>query len=272
VIRAAREFFQHEPRNALGALCHVGYRHRFRPWLPLTRRFAMPAIWVDSLVMYALTAARIGRISGDRELERFGYRQPALFAAHLQRADGLFRHAYHLRTGRTVPHSCSSWLRGHAWAMTAMVDMLEQMPEDDPGRPEIVRILGRAAEGLVDARLPGWGLWPSLLPLRVPGSGPEVSGSLLAAYAMVKGHRLGALRARFFELGAEVFRDACGFLRWQGFDRYGMSGMSGPTNASSFAWCYGPPLVRPAPDAGYGVAGFLLLALELGLARRAPSG
>jgi unsaturated rhamnogalacturonyl hydrolase len=267
VIRAAREFFRTEPRNALGALCHVGYRHRFRPWLPLTRRFASPGIWVDSLVMYALTAARIGRVAGDRELERFGYRQPALFAAYLQRADGLFQHAHYLRTGRTVPRTGASWLRGHAWAMTAMADMLEQMPANDPERPEIVRIFGRAAEGLAGARLPGWGLWPSLLAASAPGSGPEVSGSLLAAQAMVKGHRLGVLRARFLELGAEVFRAACGFLRWQGFDRYGIRGISGPTNASSFEWGYGPPLVRPAPDAGYGVAGFLLLARELVLAQ-----
>jgi rhamnogalacturonyl hydrolase YesR len=267
VIDAALEFFRNEPRNALGALSHVGYRHRFHAWLPLTRRYTVPAIWVDSLVMYALTAARVGRVSGDHELERFGCRQPALFAEHLQRADGLFQHAHYLGTGRTVPRGHASWLRGHAWAMTAMVDMLEQMPEESAERPGIARIFGRAAQGLEALRLPGWGLWPSLLTRRALGLEPEVSGSLLAAYAMAKGQRLGVLPGRFLVLAAEVLRDACGFLRWQGFDRYGVAGISGPTNPSAFEWCYGPPLVRPTPDAGYGVAGFLLLARELALAR-----
>jgi rhamnogalacturonyl hydrolase YesR len=266
-IEAALEFFRNEPRNAFGALSHVGYRHRFHAWLPLTRRYTAAAIWVDSLVMYALTAARIGRVSGDHELERFGYRQPALFAERLQCTDGLFKHAHYLGTGRTVPRGRTSWLRGHAWAMIAMVDMLEHMPEKDPERPGIARILGRAAHGLVALRLPGWGLWPSLLTRRALGSEPEVSGSLLAAYAMAKGHRLGVLPGRFLALAAEVLRDACGFLCWQGFDRYGVTGISGPTNPSAFEWCYGPPLVRPTPDAGYGVAGFLLLARELALAR-----
>jgi len=262
-LALARGFFATEPVNELGVRDHVGARHRFRPWLPLTRRFTRPAIWVDSLVMAVLTEARLAALDGDPA--RLGEVSDAalVYVEHLQAPGGLFKHAYYYVPDVTAPRGEAAWLRGHAWAMLALGELIELLPVEHPRRPALVESFRRGARGLVAARATPGGLWPTLLGHDGARNPAEVSGSLLAGYALAKGHRLGLVEGWAL---AAARRTWGGMLHELGSGRdhsLHLGGASGPTNPSVRPSSYTSPLRREARDAGHALAGLLLLASEL---------
>jgi len=262
-VRLAREFFATEPENELGVRDHVGARHRLRPWLPLTRRFTRPAIWVDSLVMAVLTEARLAALQGDpAQLER-ACEAALVYAEYLQTSSGLFKHAYYYVSDRTAPRGDSCWLRGHAWAMVTLVELIEQVPADHPRRPALVDAFRRAARGLVAAPTAPGGLWPTLLAYDGSPNPAEVSGSLLAGYAIAKGNRLGLVDRGARAAARRAWRGMLDELETARDHSLHLGGASGPTNASLRPGSYTSPLRREARDAAYALAGLLLLASEL---------
>jgi hypothetical protein len=113
-------FLKTEPVNGLGALNHVGAEHRFYPFLPKTRNFVGDSIWVDSIVMYALTSLRLSEQVNNLELLNFAIKQPLIFSEKLQQSNGLFKHAYYFEKQNLTPVN-SYWARGNGWMATALM-------------------------------------------------------------------------------------------------------------------------------------------------------
>jgi len=260
-------YLRREPRNALGAIDHLGANSRLRRWAlrsglltPLLGRPPFPyhwahSIWVDSLVMYALVAVRYGDDRGDPALFEFGLRQPGIFAGVLQDpATGLLGHAWDVPAGRRIG---ATWLRGNGWVGAAVVDMLERVPPGHPRRPELERVLRDLARGLLARQLPS-GLWDTYVDR--PGAGyPEASGSALAAYALAKGARQGVLPPAARAAARRTFRALTSRLRERP-NGYAVCGTSVATSA------FPPRVYRLIPrrcDVDYGEGAFLLLAGEL---------
>ena len=89
------------------------------------------------------------------------------------------------------PHS---WGRATGWYAMALVDVLEDLPRDYPGRAILLSILERLAIALRNVQDPATGLWYQVL----DQSGREdnyleASGSCMAVYAFAKAVRLGYL-------------------------------------------------------------------------------
>lgn len=250
-VEAVARYLHQAPRNELGALDHLD------PRTPLGRLYPS-SIWVDSLVMAALTAAYVGRALDDPELLAFAHAQPAIFAGHLQDpSTGLFRHAYLVERGHARPQGETFWLRGNGWVALALVELLETMEPGTPERFSTLVILRRLAAGLHAHRRHD-GTWPTLLDDRT--TRVETSGTALVALALAKGARLGLLPAWHRDEARTTLRT---LERRDLRDRLGgpvVTGISGPTIPGRRA---GYMAVTHRADQPYGVGAYLLLAAEL---------
>lgn len=95
--------------------------------------------------------------------------------------------------------SAHAWGRAVGWYMTALVDVLELLPESANDRGALLTILKAMAQKLLLVRRDG--VWQQVLdcPGRM-GNYAEASGSSMIVYALLKGARLGLLTP---EIGRE---------------------------------------------------------------------
>lgn len=244
------DYLRTAPRNPLGALDHLDPRTR------LGRLYA-PSIWIDSLVMYGLTAAWVGRALDDPELVALAHAQPVIFATHLQDPNtGLFRHAYLYKREHTRPESDAFWLRGNGWVALALVELLATMEPEQPEYLSTLVILRRLAAGLTGHRTPA-GTWTTVVD--APRTYEETSGTALVAFALAKGARLGLLPPEYREQARQTLRTLNARLRPRR-DGPSLRGTSGPTIPSRRA---GYAAVSRSADVPYGVGAYLMLTAEL---------
>ncbi|HNZ37574.1 MAG TPA: glycoside hydrolase family 88 protein, partial [Candidatus Marinimicrobia bacterium] len=86
------------------------------------------------------------------------------------------------------------WGRAMGWYAMALVDVLDFLPADHHGRPEIIAILKRLADAVVKVQDPTTGVWYQVLDKGgQPGNYLESSASCMFVYSLAKGVRLGYL-------------------------------------------------------------------------------
>ena len=129
----------------------------------------------------------------------------------LDQATGLYRHAWDESRSMfwadpETGLSAHSWGRAVGWLSMALVDVLEIMPEDVPGRESLVDIVRHLAE-----TLPSWadsetGMWYQVLdsPAR-EGNYLESSCSVMFIYMYLKALRLGVLDASVCDYACELY-------------------------------------------------------------------
>jgi unsaturated rhamnogalacturonyl hydrolase len=97
-------------------------------------------------------------------------------------------------TGRS-PHV---WARAMGWYGMALVDVLENFPEDHPKRDTIAKIFARFATAVVKFQDKKTGLWFDIVDLlKRDQNYVEASASCMLVYALAKGVRMGVLPKRF---------------------------------------------------------------------------
>lgn len=248
--RALAEPVAHYLRTARrtkdGGLNHFG--------VSLWSRFYPESMWVDSLMMVGVFAARWGRATGDETMTRFALEQPPLFA-HVLRdpASGLFRHAWWVRARRAVPGGRGNWLRGNGWVLASLVEVLAAAPAAHPGRVALVDMLEDLAVTVVPHQLPS-GLFTTVLGRP---SYPETSGTALVAYALLAGVDAGHLPSRFAEPAMRAFRALVAGLE----RRSGVTSMRDISTATMPYPAWGYALIPRVRDAPHGVAAMILAGI-----------
>jgi unsaturated rhamnogalacturonyl hydrolase len=233
-------------RTTDGGLNHFGVSR----W----SRFYPESMWVDSLMMYGVFAARFGRAMKDEAMTRFAVEQAPLFARVLRDpGSGLFRHAWWVRARRTVPRGKGNWLRGNGWALASLVEVLEAVPADHAGRGALVAMFGELARALVRHQLPS-GLLPTVLGRP---SYAETSGTALCAYGWLAGLDAGYLPEAFEEPAERAYRALIGGLerRPDGLSMRDISTATMPYPSWGYAFI---PRVR---DASHGIAAMILAGI-----------
>ena len=255
--RKVASYLASEPRNAVGAIDHLGANSLYRA-LAIASVILEPwarSIWCDSLMMYGVFAAQWGHSQNDPALLDFGAAQPAIFAALLQDpVTGLFTHAWDVRHARPLG---VRWLRGNGWAAASTLDILDELPANHPRRAQLERIAKDHLRGLAAVQMSS-GLWDSVCD-RPGASYAESSGSALAAYALAKGARMGLAPAGARAKARHAFEALVARLERR-TDGFAVAGVSGATNPTPM-WIY--TLVPRTADKDYGTGSFLLLAEEL---------
>jgi len=160
----------------------------------LARQRPLPVtLWLDDLYMSVPGLAQMGALTGERRYFDDAVRQITQFSDRMFVADkGLYMHAW---AEGMEPHPAFHWGRANGWAVMAMVELLEVLPANHPGRAAVMAQLRMHIAGL--ARLQsGTGLWHQLLDR--PDSYLETSASAMYAYAIARAINRGWVNRRTY--------------------------------------------------------------------------
>ena len=152
-----------------------------------------PDFRTEDMFMNGAVLGRAYKLTGELRyadlLSRF------LLESRIQKEHGLF---WHCRSASYF------WGRGNGFAAMGLAETLTYLPEDHPGRPEVLVMYRRLMESLRRLQHPS-GLLTQVLDF--PGSYPEFTSACMMGYAMARGLRLGLLGPEFKESAD---------LAWQG--------------------------------------------------------
>lgn len=224
------------------------------------------SVWVDSLMMLGVFAARWGRASGDRRLLEIAATQPAAYAAVLQDPGGLWHHAWWHRRRRPVPAGVF-WGRGNGWVVASLPMIMEELRlaggfEHDLATMAL--LLERTSAALLACqRADGW--FGTLLD--EPGR-PEASVTSLIGGGWLHAVRLGVLDERFAGPALRAVAAVDRTIQWRvgpdGLRQWSLPGISGPTIPVP---AVGRRAYRAVPlgrDHSHGLAAQLWAALRAG--------
>ncbi len=166
----------------------------------LARNRPLPnTLWLDDLYMSVPCLAQAGKLSGDRRFFDDAAKQILQFSDRMfVKEKKLFMHAW---VQEMDYHPAFHWARANGWALMAMAELLDVLPENHPDRQRILALFRQHAEG-VTARQGHAGLWHQLLDRTE--SYEETSASAMFVFAIARGINRGWLDARAFGPAASL--------------------------------------------------------------------
>lgn len=170
-------------------------------------------MWLDGLYMASPFLAQYAKAFGEPALFDDVVKQFVLMETHARDPKtGLLYHGWDEsrqqkwadpKTGL----SKNFWGRAMGWYAMALVDTLDFVPRDHPGRKDLVAILDRLAAAVVRVQDPKTGVWWQVLDQ--PGREKnylEASVSSMFAYALLKGASTGVLDTKYGQAGARAYQ------------------------------------------------------------------
>lgn len=138
-------------------------------------------LWLDDLYMSVPALAQMGALTGERKYFDEAVLQVHQFAGRMfNKERGLFMHGW---VQGMTEHPEFYWARANGWALMTLVELLDVLPADHPGRPDVLDLLKRHVRGLT-ARQSGSGFWHQLLDR--DDSYLETSATAIYTYAMAR--------------------------------------------------------------------------------------
>jgi unsaturated rhamnogalacturonyl hydrolase len=117
-------------------------------------------LWLDDLYMSVPAIAQMGKLTGDRKYYDEAVRQITLFSQRMfNKEKGVYMHGW---VESMDVHPQFHWGRANGWALMTKVEILEVLPEDQPGRQMILDLLKAHIKGLASYQS-GDGFWHQLL-------------------------------------------------------------------------------------------------------------
>jgi unsaturated rhamnogalacturonyl hydrolase len=162
------------------------------------------------------------------------------------------------------------WSRGMGWYMMALVDVLENFPEDHPERKYLLKILNETSEALLKVRDNETGLWYQVLDLGgKEGNYIEGSGSAMFTYTFAKAAKKGYLLEKYQEIAEASFDSMIEVLIEKDEEGFpvltnvcGAAGLGGdPYRMGDYDYYINEKRIN---NDRKGVAPFILAAIELG--------
>ena len=155
----------------------------------LARNRPMPdTLWLDDLYMSVPALAQMGALTGDAAYFDDAVKQIVQFSARMYVSENkLYRHGW---VEAMEPHPAFHWARANGWAIVAMAELLEVLPESHPGRAAVLAQYRAHVAGLAAVQ-DGSGRWHQLLDR--PDSYLETSASAMFVYAIAHGINRGWL-------------------------------------------------------------------------------
>lgn len=197
-----------EPRalDDAGALCaamiktvRTGGAPALRPWIDnfaqyiSTKEFRLNdgtlarnrpqknTLWLDDLYMSVPALAQMGKLTGDNKYYDDCVKQILQFSERMfNKEKGVYMHGW---VQEMETHPQFHWARANGWAILAMVELLDVLPETHPDRKKILAQLQAHAKGLASYQS-GEGFWHQLLDR--PDSYLETSATAIYAYCFAR--------------------------------------------------------------------------------------
>jgi unsaturated rhamnogalacturonyl hydrolase len=152
-------------------------------------------LWADDLYMSISFLARMGDLTGDPQYFNDAIRQVNNFTKYLYNEQTQLY--YHCWYSDLKKNGVAHWGRCNGWVMMAQVDLLEYLPEDFPGREELLRILRQQILGVSRYQSES-GLWFQLLDRN--DSYLETSCTAMFTYGIAKAVNQGWIDSRYLSI------------------------------------------------------------------------
>jgi unsaturated rhamnogalacturonyl hydrolase len=152
-------------------------------------------LWADDLYMSIVFLSRMGKWSGENKYFDDAILQVENFTRYLYNPKTeLYYHAWYndLKT-----NGVAHWGRCNGWVMMAQVELLDNLPENYPGREQLLKILFQQIQGI--ARYQNvTGLWHQLIDKN--DSYLETSSSAMFTYSIAKAVNKGWIDKRYISI------------------------------------------------------------------------
>jgi unsaturated rhamnogalacturonyl hydrolase len=180
-----------------------GYWHKqIYPW----------QMWLDGIYMGSSFMVQYAKQFNSPEWFDVAVRNTKLiYEKTLDPATGLLMHAWDESRQQKWcdPETGKShypWSRAIGWYTMAIVDILDYLPADHPGREDMISILRNTCDALMKVRDPEKGLWYQVLNMGGrEGNYIEGSGSAMYTYVFAKGAKLGYLDKKYLDIANDSF-------------------------------------------------------------------
>jgi rhamnogalacturonyl hydrolase YesR len=138
-------------------------------------------LWLDDLYMSVPALAQAGKLTSEKKYFDDAVKQVLQFSKRMFNKEfGVYMHGW--VEGMTV-HPEFHWARANGWAIMAMTELLDVLPETHPGRKAVLQQLQAHIRGLATYQSDG-GLWHQLLDKS--DSYLETSASAMYTYCIAK--------------------------------------------------------------------------------------
>jgi rhamnogalacturonyl hydrolase YesR len=179
---------------------HIVYNQFRLPDGTLARKDPQPqTLWLDDLYMSVPALAQMGKLTGDGKYFDDAAKQILQFSARMfNKQLGIYMHGW---TTNSPEHPEFHWARANGWAVLAMVELLDVMPENHPQRNAVLEQLRAHLKGLASYQS-GEGRWHQLLDRN--DSYLETSASAMFVYAMARAINRGWVSAVAYGPAAQL--------------------------------------------------------------------
>ena len=150
-------------------------------------------LWLDDLFMSVPALAQMGAYSGDQKYFDDAVKQVQLFSKRMfNEQKGLFMHGW---VQEMDEHPQFHWARANGWAVMTMVELLEVLPKDHPGREMVLELLKKHIRGLANYQS-GQGFWHQLIDRNDTYS--ETSATAIYTYSIARAINRGYVDAKVY--------------------------------------------------------------------------
>ena len=150
-------------------------------------------LWLDDMYMGIPALAQMGKLTGDKKYYDDAIRQVLQFSARMFNANlNIYMHGW---VQGMQPHPEFHWARANGWAMLAMTELLNVLPENYPGRDKVLHQLQLHIKGLTPLQS-GKGFWHQLLDRN--DSYLETSATAIYAYCIANAINKGWIDAKAY--------------------------------------------------------------------------
>lgn len=150
-------------------------------------------LWLDDLYMSVPALAQMGKLTGEAKYYDDAVKQVLQFSKRMFNKDlGIYMHGW---VESMSVHPEFHWARANGWALMAMTELLDVLPQTHKGRKEVLQQYGAHVKGLA-AYQSGQGFWHQLLDK--PDSYLETSATAIYTYCIARGVNNGWLDAKTY--------------------------------------------------------------------------
>lgn len=259
-MKSLRSQLEKQPRTLSGGFWH--------------KKIYPNQMWLDGLYMGAPFYSKFNTtFEKGNKLDDIAFQFELIWEHTIDKETGLLYHAWDESkqidwADKETGQSPNFWSRSMGWYLMALVDVLDDFPENHPKREVLILYLNELSKSLVKFQDDS-GLWYQVTNMGTrEGNYLEASGSCMFTYAFAKGVRKGYLPEEFFQFAIKAFEGIVNELIQVDVDGEvhitqvcGSAGLGGnPYRDGSFDYYINEPIKI---DNLHGTAPFILAANEI---------
>ncbi|MDB5211072.1 MAG: glycoside hydrolase family 88 protein [Sediminibacterium sp.] len=166
---------------------------RFKDGTLARNRPQKNTLWLDDMFMGIPALAQMGKLTGDQKYFNDAVKQVLQYSERMFNKNlGVYMHGW---VEEMTVHPEFHWARANGWAMMAMTELLDVLPETHPKRKQVIEQLQAQIKGIASYQS-GEGFWHQLVDRT--DSYMETSATAIYAYCIARAINKGWIDAKAY--------------------------------------------------------------------------